>query len=281
MWVKSVAVGAKQDLSIQAIEWSRRGPPCILLHGFGDNSSVWGHLAPQIMSRFRIVAIDLRGHGDSDWDPQTRYDTGTLTADLADVIGSFGFERTILIGHSWGAAIASRFAAAQPGAVDGLVLVDFGPELSEAGVEEILKGFAETPNNFGSSDEYARWLASRRPFANPRMLEQYARYGLRQSADGRYAIKNDAALGTKSEIARMTPENGRYHLADLWAVLEAIKCRTLVVRGGASGVFPRDVATHMIERLPVGQLLSISGAGHAVMMDNPAEFSARVAQFLG
>jgi len=64
------------------------------------------------------------------------------------------------------------------------------------------------------------------------------------------------------------------------AVLEAIKCRTLVVRGGASGVFPRD-ATHMIERLPVGQLLSISVAGHAVMMDNPPEFSARVAQFLG
>ena len=113
------------------------------------------------------------------------------------------------------------------------------------------------------------------------MLEQYARYGLRQSADGRYEIKNDAALGTKSEIARLTPENGRYHIADLWAALEGIKCRTLIVRGGASGVFPRDVAARMVERMPVGQLQSIGGAGHAVMMDNPAEFSARVAEFLG
>jgi pimeloyl-ACP methyl ester carboxylesterase len=280
MWIRSIVVDEMRGLSIQATEWSRRGPTCVLLHGFGDNSSVWSHLAPQIMSRFRVITIDLRGHGNSDWDPETRYDTETLTADLAAIIGSFGLERTILIGHSWGAGIASRFAAAQPAVVAGLVIVDFGPELSEAGVAEILRGFTETPSSFGSSDEYARWLAARRPFANPRMLEQYARYGLRQSTDGRYQIKNDSALGTKAEIARLTPENGHYHIAGLWTALESIKCRTLVVRGGASGVFPRNIAARMVERMPAGELQSISGAGHAVMMDNPVQFTARVAEFL-
>jgi esterase len=281
MWVRSIAVGEKQDISIQVIEWSRRGMPCILLHGFGDNSSVWSQLAPLIMSRFRVVAIDLRGHGNSDWDPQTRYDTQTLTADLAAVTGSFGFERMILIGHSWGASIATRFSAENPDVVAGLVIVDFGPELAEAGVQEILKGFAETPPGFATSDEYVRWLAARRPFANLKALEQYARYGLRQTAEGHYQIKNDAALGTKSEIAQLTPENGRYHIADLWAALESIKCRTLIMRGAASGVFPRDVAARMVERMPGAQLQSIGAAGHAVMMDNPTEFSARVAEFLG
>jgi pimeloyl-ACP methyl ester carboxylesterase len=281
MWVRSIAVGEKRDLSIQVTEWSRRGPACVLLHGFGDNSSVWGHLAPQIMSRFRVVAIDLRGHGNSEWDPQTRYDTRTLTADVAEVIESFGFKHAILIGHSWGAAIAIRLAAAQPAMIAGLVIADFGPELAEAGVQEVLKGFAETPESFASPDEYARWLASRRPFANPRALEQYARYAVRQSADGRYEIKNDAALGTKSEIAGLTAENGRCYITGLWTELDGIKCRTLILRGAASGVFPRDVAARMIERMPTGRLQTIGAAGHAVMMDNPAEFSARVAEFLG
>jgi pimeloyl-ACP methyl ester carboxylesterase len=281
MWVRSIAVGEKRDLSLQVTEWSRRGPACVLLHGFGDNSSVWSHLTPQIMSRFRVVAIDLRGHGNSDWDPQTRYNTETLTADLAEVINSFDFARTILIGHSWGAAIATRFAAAQPATVSGLVIVDFGPELAEAGVQEILKGFTETPRSFASPDEYAQWLATRRPFANPRALDRYARYGLRQSAEGRYEIKNDAALGTEAEIAKLAPENGRYHITSLWDALEGIKCRTLILRGGASGVFPRDVAARMVERMPVAKLQSVGAAGHAVMMDNPSEFSARVAEFLG
>ncbi len=238
MWVRSIAVGEKRDLSLQVTEWSRRGPACVLLHGFGDNSSVWSHLTPQIMSRFRVVAIDLRGHGNSDWDPQTRYNTETLTADLAEVINSFDFARTILIGHSWGAAIATRFAAAQPATVSGLVIVDFGPELAEAGVQEILKGFTETPRSFASPDEYAQWLATRRPFANPRALDRYARYGLRQSAEGRYEIKNDAALGTEAEIAKLAPENGRYHIASLWDALEGIKCRTLSFAAARPAFFP-------------------------------------------
>jgi pimeloyl-ACP methyl ester carboxylesterase len=104
---------------------------------------------------------------------------------------------------------------------------------------------------------------------------------LRQSAEGRYEIKNDAALGTEAEIAKLAPENGRYHITSLWDALEGIKCRTLILRGGASGVFPRDVAARMVERMPVAKLQSVGAAGHAVMMDNPSEFSARVAEFLG
>src|ERR1700731_2284877 len=103
MWIRSIAVGEKDELSVRAVEWSRRGFPCVLLHGFGENASVWGHLAPRLMSRFRVVAIDMRGHGNSDWDPESRYDAQTFTADLNKVVAAFSFERTILIGHSSGA----------------------------------------------------------------------------------------------------------------------------------------------------------------------------------
>ena len=281
MWVRSIAVGEKDELSIHAMEWSCRGLPCVLLHGFGENASVWGHLAPRLMSRFRVVAIDLRGHGHSDWDPESRYDAQTFTADLNKVVAAFGFERTILIGHSWGAETAIRFAAANPAIVAALVIVDFGPELTQTGVDEVLKGFVEMPRSFASADEFAQWLAARRPLAEPRLLSQFARYSLRQATGGQCELKIDAALATKSELSQLVAKNGRYYVPGLWEALARIKCASLVVRGAISGVFPYDVATRMVERtLPRSRLQTIGAAGHAVMMDNPAEFAGNVDGFL-
>jgi pimeloyl-ACP methyl ester carboxylesterase len=281
MWIRSIAVCEKHNLFVQAVEWSRRGLPCVLLHGLGDNASVWSHLAPRLLGRFRTVAIDLRGHGNSDWDPEARYDAATFAADLSKVIAAFGFERTILIGHSWGADTAIRFAAANPAMVAGLVIVDFGPELAQAGVDEVIKGLIEMPRSFASADDYVRWLGARRPLAEPKLLGQFARYSLQQSAGGQCEIKTDAALATASELSRLEAKNGRYCFPDLWAALAEIKCPSLVVRGAVSGVFPPDVATRMVEwTLPGSRLATISAAGHAIMMDNPVEFSNGVGGFL-
>ena len=281
MWTKSIAVDEKNDLSVHAVEWSRRGSPCVLLHGFGDNASVWSHLAPRIISRFRVVAVDMRGHGNSDRDPGANYDAQTFTADLAKVIAAFGFERTILIGHSWGAETAIRFAAANPAQIAALVIVDFGPELAQIGVDQVLKGFAEMPRAFGTADEFAQWLAARRPLAEPRLLAQFARYSLRRAAGGQYQVKTDEALAANSALSRLVAQNGRYYLPELWAKLGRIKCPSLVIRGAISGVFPVDVAARMVERtLPGGSLQTIGVAGHAVMMDNPTEFTSTVEGFL-
>ena len=94
-------------------------------------------------------------------------------------------------------------------------------------------------------------------------------------------VKNDAAIGTQSELNRLAAEQGRYRLPDLWDALAGIKCRTLVLRGAASGVFPRDVATRMVEQtLADSELHTIGAAGHAVMMDNPLQFVSRIEEFL-
>jgi len=281
MWTSYVPVGDERKLRIRAIEWSRRGFPCVLVHGFGENSAVWSDLAPRLMPQFRVIAIDLRGHGDSDWDPLARYDGHAGVSDLAQIVAEFGFERTILVGHSWGAEAAIRYAAKDPQKVAALVIVDFGPDLAAAGVDEVLKGFSETPRIFASTDEYVQWLTSRRPLAKQKLLEQFARHSLRRSAGGQYELKTDPALGTESALSRLTAENGRYSFADLWTALPMIRCPCLVVRGAASGVLPADVAARMVDRISSGsRLQSIGAAGHAVMMDNPEEFSRSVVAFL-
>ena len=225
--------------------------------------------------------MDLRGHGDSDWDPETRYGTEALTADLTKIVAVLGFERVILVGHSLGAAVAIRFAADNPARTAALVIVDFGPELDEMGVNEVLRAFADMPRSFASPEEYTQWLTARRPFADPNQLRQLSRCTLRQSLSQRWELKADPAVATCSQISRLELSQGRYRYPELWHALERIKCPTLVIRGMGSGILPHDVATRMAERtLSAGRLATIGGAGHAVMMDNPGEFSSSVTKFL-
>jgi pimeloyl-ACP methyl ester carboxylesterase len=232
------------------------------------------------MPEYRIVAMDLRGHGDSGWDPETKYDTETLTADLIKVLAVFGFERMIVVGHSLGAAVAMRFAAENAKRTAGLIIVDFGPELDKGGVDEVVRAFVEMPRTFASTEDYADWLIARRPLADPNQLRQLARCSLRQSAQG-WELKADAALATNSQISRLEANGARYHFPELWPALEQIKCPSLVIRGLGSGVLPSDVATRMVDHtLTAGRLATIPGAGHAVMMDNPGEFANTVTGFL-
>src|SRR5262249_18595752 len=173
MWFRSVLVCEKHNLSINVIEWSRRGVPCVLIHGFADAGCLWSYVATRLMSEFRVVAPDLRGHGNSDWDPEARYETETFTGDLTSAVAFLGFNRVILLGQSLGAGIAIRYAAANPERVAALVLIDFGPELAKAGVDEIMRAFADTPRSFQSVDGYAQWLIEQRPFADQSLLRQF------------------------------------------------------------------------------------------------------------
>jgi pimeloyl-ACP methyl ester carboxylesterase len=228
-----------------------------------------------------VAAVDLRGHGDSDWDPEAKYDSETFVADLAEAVTALDFGRMVLIGHSLGADVAIRFAADHPSQVAALVVVDFGPELQKEGIDEVLRGFAAMPRNFATVEEYEQWLAERRPLADPIALRQFARMSLRQSGKNGWTPKADIAVAAKSELARFDAIDGRYRNPELWRLLAGIRCPTLVVRGAASGVLPFDVATRMVERtLWKGQLATVPIAGHAVMLDNPAEFSASVIRFL-
>jgi pimeloyl-ACP methyl ester carboxylesterase len=281
MWARSVIVCERRSLSVSVTEWSRRGVSCILLHGFGDAACVWNHLAIRLAQQFHVVAMDLRGHGNSDWDSEARYDSETFTADLTKTVAAFGFERMILVGHSLGADIAVRFAAANASRVTALVIVDFGPECDKAGIDEVLQSFASMPRSFASVEEYAQWLIARRPLADPSLLRQFARYNLRQSASRGWEPKADAALATRSQLSTLDVSDGRYCWPDLWPALARINCPSLVVRGMGSGVLPYDIARRMVDQaLPDGRLATIAGAGHTVMMDNPVEFSASVSGFL-
>jgi pimeloyl-ACP methyl ester carboxylesterase len=260
--------------SLSLHEWGEGEPIFLLIHGFGDGGFIWNELVPSLVPLGRVIAVDLRGHGDSDWDATRCYDAATHLTDMHHLLHALGLNKSIiLIGHSLGGEIALRLTLANPRRISSLIVVDFGPDLNRAATAYIRKEFVEESRTYASLREYATHLEIKLPLLNRNISESLAKCSLRLRLQGDYELKRDPAMGN------IEPAN-RNSLPSLWSMLKNIHCPTLVVRGIASSVFPISVAQRMVSLLPNASLALIPMAGHAVMIDNPSKFADAVLAFL-
>ena len=270
-------------LSIHLLEWSDQGVPLLLLPGFGNEAHIWDDFAPVVAPYYRTIAIDLRGHGDSAHDPESRYDYQSHVRDLEAVTAALEIDRLVLIGHSFGGRISTLFAARHPRRLAGLVLVDAGPELDARGVSRISTDVKRSVDlSFASLAECENALTHAYPAAQPAAVARVARYGMRKREDGRYERKTDPAFhAARGELTAAAAEAlEKETTKELWDALGQIACPALVVRGAASDVLDPDTAERMaLEVLPDAQLAVVARAGHSVMTDNPEGFSEVVASF--
>jgi pimeloyl-ACP methyl ester carboxylesterase len=242
---------------------------CLMVHGFGDGSYVWNTLVPTIASHYEVFALDLRGHGDSEWDPEARYDVQAHVADVVHVIRLLGLRRLVLIGHSMGGEIAMRVAMQCAKRIIGLVIVDFGPTLNPEGMKHVRAEVEASHQTYRCVQDYASWLAARRPLVSKDVLLGVANCALREQGTEGFKLKADPA------IMRFSDDE-----PSLWTVLPQMNWPVLVVRGAGSALLSRDVAERMVESMPDARLQSVPMAGHAVMLDNPEGFAGAVSPFL-
>jgi pimeloyl-ACP methyl ester carboxylesterase len=113
-------------LRLHARDWAGAGQSVILAHGLASNARIWDMVAPILARQFRVVALDQRSHGLSEAPADGDYSFEPICADLRGVVEALGFERPVVVGHSWGASVAVEYAARYPDAVSGIVLVDGG-----------------------------------------------------------------------------------------------------------------------------------------------------------
>ncbi|MCP5042998.1 MAG: alpha/beta hydrolase, partial [bacterium] len=253
MTPESQRVPGSDGLSMHLLRWSDGGVPALLVHGFGNEAHIWDDFAPAIANAYQTLALDLRGHGDSQWDPEGRYDYENLQADLEAVVQSLGFERLVLVGHSLGGRVCMRFAAAHPENMAGLVIVDSAPELDPRGIVRITQDVEEHRDpSFETVQRYENYLSISYPVATAESIRRMARHGLRQREDGRYELKMDIAFRGRvaqeqgpEEIRKAEEANTQV----LWDALAKIKCPTLVVRGAASDIVSADVADRMADEV--------------------------------
>jgi pimeloyl-ACP methyl ester carboxylesterase len=256
----------------------------LLLHGFGNEAHVWDDFAPEVAPYYRVLALDHRGHGDSDRDPERRYGYDALVRDVQAVADHLGIERLVVVAHSMGGRTAIRFAGKHPERMAGLVIVDAGPDLDWRGALKIRDDAARAPDSFASLREYENLLATALPMAPPEAIARLARHALRRREDGRFEHKLDpvfrAGIRRDADAQQMARES-RGDADELWAALARIPCPTLVVRGAASDVLSPETADRMVDEvLPDGTLAVVPQAAHAVMVENPEGFNEAVTRFV-
>ena len=279
-------ISGSDGLDLHLLEWSQQGVPLMLVHGFGNDAHIWDDFAPVAAPHYRVLALDLRGHGDSAWALHGEYEYAHYVADLDALTQNLGIERILLVGHSLGGRVAMLYAAAHPEQMAGLVIVDSAPELDARGTTRIQLDVGQHRDpSFGSVSEYETVLLHSYPEAQPHAIKRMARHGLKQREDGRYILKMDPALrgavGGQSAAPQERAQAEERIRDELWDALKSLRCPTLVVRGAASDIMSADVADKMVENsLSQGQLAVVGQAGHSVMTDNPDGFRDAVASFI-
>jgi esterase len=255
-------------LRIHYVDWGRsEQPPLILIHGLDRVARTFDHVVPHFTSRYRVIAVDMRGHGDSDWDPQARYVVDDHVSDLEGLVAQLGLRNITLWGNSTGGRVVQVFAGKHPDLVARVISEDVGPERPQQISDSYARRVKQEDQGWASEEELFAALM-KAAGASEAVIRPYIRYGTKRRADGRLVWKRDPNL-VKGFVA-----------TDLWQHVRNIRAPILYVLGGRSTIVPPATQETLRTTLPRVAIVTIPGVGHYPSDEKPAEFLAIVDRFL-
>jgi len=257
-------------LQLHYLDWGNAAAPALLcVHGYTSSADAFNGFARNFQDRFHIMALDVRGHGESEWSPTGAYTYHDQAGDLAAFADQLGLGQFILLGTSMGGIIAMTYAMQHGQRLRALVLNDIGPEV-EHGSQRITQMVGSRPDQFTTLDEamaYRREASSIVAGRTAAEQHELALGVLRQRPDGKWGWKMDPAY------IRQRVEGGAPMRPNLWPALEQLSCPTLIVWGTDSDVLSETQARRMVQTLPKGELLAIPGVGHAPSLAEPTSLA--------
>jgi len=264
-------------LRLHYLDWGGEDKPwMVCLHGGSQNAHMWDFTALAFSDQYHIIALDQRGHGDSDWAPDGNYTASAHQQDISGFISALKIDSFIMVGLSMGGHNSFRFTSTNPDLVRGLVIVDIGPESRRQGGQRI-RNFVTQDDVLDSFDAFVERTKLYDPIRPEWQIRGSLRHALRQLPDGRWTWKYDKVLRDPDRRSAPDPDRSPEILWGLW---ERIQCSTLLVRGGDSDILDKRIAEEMEKRLPSCRLVEIDKAGHRVPGDNPIAFEAAMREFL-
>ena len=262
-------------LRFRYLDWGNDGlRPILFLHGGALTAHTWDLCCLALRDEFHCLALDQRGHGDTDWAPDADYSIAAQREDVRGFVDKLGLDRFILAGMSMGAINALAFAIHYPEKLSHLVIIDAGPEIRRPGSRRI-RDFVNGGANPESLDAIIERALAFNPRRDPKILRRSLMHNLRQQTDGNWVWKYDRKRFQQMDRDAHTAE--RRALAD---GLAKVTVPTLVVRGAESDVFHKEDAERLAQRLPDGRHVTIPRAGHTVQGDNPKDLAEALREFL-
>ncbi len=257
------------------LDWgSRERPALVFLHGGSLTAHTWDLVCLALRREHHCLAIDQRGHGDSEWSPTLDYAPEAHARDIGGLIEELGLERPVLIGQSLGGLHAMTLAMDSADELAGIVAVDVGPGVQMAGAQRIID-FAMSDPGPGPLEAFVARAVAFNHRRDPRLLRHSLLHNLRQLPDQTWTWKYDRRRISADYFA-----STRERVEALRDRAEAITCPVLVVRGADSDVFSDARAAAFAAALPNGRWATVADAGHNVQGDNPRGLVEALVAFL-
>jgi pimeloyl-ACP methyl ester carboxylesterase len=253
-------------------------PPLLCLHGLTRNARDFAELAERYSPRFRVIALEFRGRGQSDYDPMpARYMPLTYANDVIELLDQLEIPRAIFIGTSLGALVTMLLAVMSPQRIAAAILNDIGPDVSPAGIERI-KTYVGKDVRFASWDEAADTIAGNYGSSFDRYThEDWLKMAQRncREENGEIRFDYDMAIAIPFNTGGETPQ------VDMWPLFQALAEKPLlVVRGERSDLLTAKTADKMQAVAPDMKLAVVAGVGHAPELNEPEAVGA-IDAFLG
>jgi len=235
-----------------------------------DSARSWDIFADTMKRDFRILALDSRGHGDSDWAKSGGYTFRDHVSDVETLFDALGLNEAVVVGHSAGGRYAWAYAVENPDRVKALIIVDIDPDPQNEQTARDFSDIAAEPESWDSMDEFVERLRERQVHTGEKVLREQARAVSKQTDDGSRVWKADIRIVTE------------YERPDLWNSWGQIECPVLLLRGRQSRLLTHEAAVKMRAALPASQvrLAELEGGGHWFHQDFPGAFEVTVRWFL-
>jgi pimeloyl-ACP methyl ester carboxylesterase len=278
---------SSRRLALRYYDWAgQERPPLILVHGTRDHARSWDWTARALRNDYHVLAPDLAGHGESEWDLAGSYQFQDYVYDLAELVRSIAAPRVRIIGHSLGGRIALSFAGAFPERVEKVIAIEGMGVSDETWIErhaapgdERLRKWIEarhalnarTGRAYQSVDDVAQKIRSRNPHFTAEQAQHLALYTVKQRPDGAYALRDDPAV--------MTARLFEFGVADRAALFGAIACDVLLIQGDESWL-PNPAQDGREKLFRSVRTITFDGAGHWAHHDRFEDFVREARSFL-
>ena len=268
--------------TVSALRWGSGEPEYVLVHGGAQNAHTWDTVALALGRP--LLAIDLPGHGHSQWRDDGAYSPTSLADDVAVVVAAHAPLARVVVGMSLGGLTVMQLAVRHPALVRSLVMVDITPGVNAAKAKAITD-FVDGPQEFASFDDLLARTIEHNPTRSESSLRRGILHNARQQPDGSWQWRYDRGSRARSQ-QRASPESpvveeSAASMSPLWDDFGSVSCPMTLVRGSLSPVVDDDDVAEACRRQPDLAVHVVDGAGHSVQGDRPVELAAILAAIPG